>query len=74
MHYNFDWATEPCEPPMDLPLISSTYLRYLENCNSKFKPVLYRRYVDDNLCLFKTISVIWGFSIMLYRKYNHTFA
>ena len=27
--------------------------RYLVNCPSEFKPVLYRRYVDDTYCLFR---------------------
>ena len=26
--------------------------RYLNDCPTQFKPVLYRRYVDDTLCLF----------------------
>ena len=27
--------------------------RYLDDCPLQFKPIVYRRYVDDTLCLFK---------------------
>ena len=32
--------------------------RYLNECPSEFKPVLYRRYVDDTFCLFRSRSDI----------------
>ena len=35
--------------------------RYLANCHSEFKPVLYRRNVDDTYCLFRDRSHITTF-------------
>ena len=35
--------------------------RYLNECPSEFKPVLYRWYVDDTLCLFRSRSDIEKF-------------
>ena len=36
--------------------------RYLNECPSEFKPVLYRRYVDDTFFLFRSRSDIEKFS------------
>ena len=27
--------------------------KFLDDCPSQFKPIIYRRYVDDTFCLFK---------------------
>ena len=35
--------------------------RYLDECPSEFKPILYRRYVDDTFCLFRSRSDIEKF-------------
>ena len=35
--------------------------RYLSSCPSEFKPVLYRRYVDDTFCLFRTKDHAYSF-------------
>ena len=34
---------------------------YLYECASEFKPVLYRRYVDDTFCLFRSRSYVEKF-------------
>ena len=41
------------------PILPNAFLcfyerKYLEECPSEFKPVFYRRYVDDNFVLFKS--------------------
>ena len=42
-----------------LPTLANVFLCYhekiwLQNCLSKFKPVVYRRYVDDTFLLFRS--------------------
>ena len=43
----------PLEPSLANIFMSHLEKRYLANCPSEFKPVLYRRYVDDTYCLFR---------------------
>ena len=43
----------PLGPSLANIFMSHLEKRYLVNCPSEFKPVLYRRYVDDTYCLFR---------------------
>ena len=43
----------PLGPSMPNICMCSLEQKYLNGCPSEFKPVLYRRYVDDTFCLFK---------------------
>ena len=43
--------------------------RYLANCPSQFKPVLYRIYVDDTYCLFGDRSHITMFLEYIYCQH-----
>ena len=43
----------PLGPTLANIFMCSLEQRYLSNCPSQFKPLLYRRYVDDTFCLFK---------------------
>ena len=43
----------PLGPSLANIFMSHLEKRYLANCPSEFKPVLYRRYVDDTYCLFR---------------------
>ena len=35
--------------------------RFLDNCPPEFKPLLYRRYVDDTYCLFEDVEQVHSF-------------
>ena len=48
----------PLGPSLANIFMSHLEQRYLANCPSEFKLVLYRRYVDDNYCLFRNRSHI----------------
>ena len=43
----------PLGPSLANSFMCSLEQRYLSSCPSQFKPILYRRYVDDTVCLFK---------------------
>ena len=43
----------PLGPSLANIFMSHLEKRYLANCPSEFKPVLYRRFVDDTYCLFR---------------------
>ena len=43
----------PLGPSLANLFMSHLEKRFLTNCPSEFKPVLYRRYVDDTYCLFR---------------------
>ena len=51
----------PLGPSLANIFMSHLEQRYLTNCPSEFKPVLYRRYVDDTYCLFRDRSHITMF-------------
>ena len=42
---------------------------YLNNCPSEFKPVLYRRYVDDTFCLFRNRDHVYSFLEYINRQH-----
>ena len=59
----------PLGPSLANILMSHLEKRYLANCPSEFKPVLYRRYVDDTYCLFRDRNHINMF--LEYINYQH---
>lgn len=42
----------PLGPTVTNVFLSFKELKWLEHCSSEFKPVLYRKYVDDTFVLF----------------------
>ena len=48
----------PLGPSLANIFMCSLKQRYLSSCPSQFKPILYRRYVDDTFCLFKERNYI----------------
>ena len=42
--------------------------KYLANCPSEYKPVLYRRYVDDTVCIFRNRDRIYSFLEFINRQ------
>ena len=59
----------PLGPSLANILMSQLEKRYLANCPSEFKPVLYCRYVDDTYCLFRDRNHINMF--LEYINYQH---
>ena len=52
-------ATEsPLGPTLANIFMNTLEKKYLANCPSEYKPVLYRRYVDDTFCSFRNKNVI----------------
>ena len=43
--------------------------KYLANCPSEYKPVLYRRYVDDTFCLFRNRDHLHSFLEFINRQH-----
>ena len=55
------------------PTLANVFLYYhekvwLQNCPSEFKPVIYRRYVDDTFLLFRSKHHIEKFQNYLNRQ------
>ena len=42
---------------------------FLSNCPNDFKPLLYRRFVDDAFCIFHNIQQVEG--ILQYLNFQH---
>ena len=55
----------PLGPTLANIFMSAPETRYLDECPPEFKPVLYRRYVDDTFCLFKDLGHVDSFFNML---------
>ena len=58
------------------PTLANVFLCYhekiwLENCPSEFKPVIYRRYVDDTFILFRSKHHIQKFRNYLNRQHKY---
>ena len=51
----------PLGPSLANILMCTLEQRYLNECRSELKPVLYHRYVDDTFCLFRSRSAIEKF-------------
>ena len=51
----------PLGPTLANIFMNALETRYLDECPPEFKPVLYRRYVDDTFCLFKEHAHIDSF-------------
>ena len=45
--------------------------KYLANCPSEYKPVLYRRYDDDTFCLFRNRDHFYSFLEFINRQHPH---
>ena len=43
----------------------------LENCLTQFKPVVYRRYVDDTFLLFRSIKLVEKFKKYLNKHHKN---
>ena len=59
----------PLGPTLANIFMSVLETRYLNNCPSEFKPVLYRRYVDDTFCLFRNRDHVYSFLEYINRQH-----
>ena len=65
----------PLGPSVANIFMCSLEQRYLSSCPSQFKPILYRRYVDDTFCLFKErsdIDLFLNYSNRIHSKIQFT--
>ena len=51
----------PLQPTMGNALLLFYEMKWFEQCSSKFKPVFYRRYVDDIFVLFESVEQLSKF-------------
>ena len=61
----------PLGPDMANSFLCEHESGWLENCPQEFKPVLYRRYVDDIFCLFKDKASSEQFRNYLNTQHHH---
>ena len=51
----------PLGPTLANIFMSVLETKFMANCPSEFKPILYRRYVDDTYCLFEKVEHVEKF-------------
>ena len=56
---------EPIEPTFANIFLCVHEILWLEKCPSEFRPVIYKRYVDDTFLLFQNINQIEKSNIIL---------
>ena len=59
----------PLAPNLANILMSVLEKGYLNSCPSEFKPVPYRRYVDDTFCLFRNRDHVYSFLEYINRQH-----
>ena len=59
----------PASPPLASSFLCYHEKRWINDCPPSFKPVLYKRYVDDTFLLFKSHADVEAFSNYLNSRH-----